>query len=410
MLSACLAMLMVATPVAWAQSDETGDWLGSGWVQVLDEGGQLAGNPEQGFVVIGGNDFDDPVTDAFYSADGSTWEQISIDTPTGDPWGVMDVEVGPAGFVAVSVSGGDQGGNGFVAFSADGRTWETQQPRMFHTVVAGPGGYIAESGSPTACPATTTLTVSADGRDWAVIPDATGGCSEIALDSDDDGWHLFGSRGEGVRVATSADGLEWVDLEASGTPGAEPLRGGFTLGVLGDVWAVSASTDELPGPHPGLWVSSDDGITWTTPEITTVGDVIEGDYQPWGWTVTDAGFIGYGLIEDLTDADRGFVLYSPGGDEWHQYVIDGCCQDIVANGDGLLGASIGGGVYAWSPDATLAATGSGTRTMVEVALLMVVGGAAAVLIGGRIGRPAVVRQPIGGVRRRRVVGPTQPDG
>lgn len=370
------ALFALFAPVALAQGNDPS--VGSGWVPVASVGGQLAGNTDQGFVVVGGNDFDNPVTNAAYSPDGVNWEPIVIDTPTGDPWEVTDVAVGYAGFVAVSSHSDD---DPFVAFSADGRTWERLTVGMWaHHVVAGPAGFIALSRTPGSCADTTDVWFSADGRDWARSDAPIEGCDVVVATSSDTGWHLVAKAGSSVRAAGSLDGQTWTQLDIAQGPPAEPLRLGGALAVSGDTWVLSTTTSDPPSSAPGLWVSRDGGSSWSEPEVAVVGGGAQGQFQPWTFAVMDLGFVGAGLIEDLSDANQGFVLFSAEGTDWSVHVLEGCCTDIVENGGSLLGGSPGG-VAAWNPaPSDLPTTGARSLlVMIVVALATIVIGGAAVV-------------------------------
>lgn len=378
-----LVVMLLGLYVPSAQAQEGDPPLGSGWVSVASAGGQLAGNADQGFVVLGGNDLDNPVTSAAYSPDGVNWESVVIDTPTGDPWGVTDVAVGDAGFVAVSPDADD---DPFVAFSADGRAWERLTPGMWaHHVVAGPTGFVALARTPGSCADTTDVWFSADGREWARTEAPIEGCDVVVATSSETGWHFVAKAGDSVRAASSTDGRTWTRLDIAQAPPAEPLQTGGALAVSGETWVLSTSTSEPPASAPELWVSSDGGSSWSEPDVGVVGDGAQGQFQPWTFAVTDLGFVGVGLIEDLTDANQGFVLFSAQGNDWSVYVLEGCCTDIVENAGSLLGAGPGA-VATWSPaQADLAATGARSMlAMVAVALATIIVGAAAMVLSRQL--------------------------
>ncbi|MEN8113327.1 MAG: hypothetical protein ABFS21_02970 [Actinomycetota bacterium] len=198
-----------------------------------------------GLIAIGVADADPayegvwPVLAVWLSEDGTTWERI--DDPTfsgdpsagcaGDPWiETHNMAVGPLGIIIVG------------ADTCDGAAWISQDGRSWTEVI--PDGW---RGNPVAA--------------WGVV---AGG----------PGWVVAGNDGHGNgTVWVSADGIEWA---ASGDEDFLAEEGGrIDLGevaVLGQDlvvlgtggfsdWSSSRQTDESPGPHALVWVSSD-GLEW----------------------------------------------------------------------------------------------------------------------------------------------------
>ena len=364
--------------VAAAQDDQTSPPLASGWAEVLDGGLEMAGNPDMGYVVFG-FDFGTGTVESFYSVDGESWDRIDVDTPTGDPWGVTDVGLGPAGFVAVSGMPGEHDiDERFFSFSPDGRNWERVDRdalpggRFAHTVVTGSAGYMVEAAGPSECPSTGAIWFSADAQSWSQSQAPIERCGVAAITTTGSNWNLIAGGVNTVRIASSDDGLNWTELDTEQPPPSEPFIVEVELAVSGNTWMLMTSTVDIPGLSPGLWVSTDAGKNWSEPSIEIPAESPRGDYQPRSWTVTDNGIYGVGLIEDLTDNDQGYVLYSADGASWHQFILEGCCNDLAETPNGLLGVGTGG-VYSWSPQ--LATTGSSNAvTLIALALVFLATG------------------------------------
>ncbi len=192
------------------------------------------------------------------------------------------------------------------------------------------------------------------------------------------GWHAVTKAGTNVRIVTSSDGVHWDIVNGPSLPPAAELRTSGALAVREDVWALSTLSLSPPEPAPGLWVSTDGGRTWSAQTIAPPANGPLGRFMPFSWVVADLGFVGVGLIEDLTDNNNGYVLHSADGTNWRLDVISGCCRDITAGGPGLLG--VGSGLYAWNPE--LPATGLAHVTpLVIAAVVLVIFGSGMVLVG-----------------------------
>ena len=123
------------------------------------------------------------------------------------------------------------------------------------------------------------------------------------------------------------------------------------------------------------------------PTIDVVGAGLHGDYQPWEWTVTEAGFVGVGLVEDLSDNDTGFVLFSEDGQSWAMYNnLEGCCSSLASDGHALLGASYVG-VTRWTPEpAELAVTGVARVPLFLTGSLMIISIGGLLLVASQRGQ------------------------
>ena len=174
----------------------------------------------------------------FVSGDGESWTPAVSGVPPEEN-GLAAVAAGPPGFVAV-------GGHHGVLFSADGVTWQGTQ-------ISG-GGFddvvwsVDWAGDRFVVTARDSIATSADGLAWKVAE-----INGVPLSFAGNGERIVGVGSDGLVLLSLNGGSTWMTLDA-----------GTTDDLVGVIWdgsefaAVSAD---------GLFLTSPDGMTWTSEEI-----------------------------------------------------------------------------------------------------------------------------------------------
>lgn len=279
------------------------------------EGLQLgvAGGP-RGFVVVA--DPDDgaapnpPVV--LFSADGATWEELDhVDLPRQEVSWSTDVLAGSDGFVVV----GRAADGALVWFSPDGRTWiETDSP-------------------------------------WTETDPPS---HPTALTASDTGWLALSGLWSGNQAWTSPDGLLWTETETEDPPPDHAISsylGTAPLVSIGDtlVLAVPGAADDSRWPHtPTVWVSTDDGVSWSEHLVWSGSDA--NGFAVADLEVTDLGLTLAGTQDTVGEESEGFLHLSPDGTTWqHCWTSPLTVEEIVRFGEGVvLFDSEFGDIHVWS--------------------------------------------------------------
>ena len=259
-----------------------------------------------------------PAAGLWSSIDGFDWQ--AVDSPTwanawsdGTPRAVAD---GPAGYVAVGVSGSGPDTKAVVARSTDGRAWTLiDQPDVFqdaspHDVAAFPGGYAiaGTSADPSSQEgAAIAVWISSDGSAWRragveQTPAETGtirllvGKDGLALmSSEPDSW--LGTVHVTVTLA-SVDGSIWRPVDEPWSRLTEPLAFGDNPPVRAKTFAADGTRMVVlglsPEAMPLAWVSTG-GTTWDELSVLSGGSELYDSWPP--------------IPESLAIAPGGFVLW-----------------------------------------------------------------------------------------------------
>ena len=240
------------------------------------------------------------------SPDGESWERVAdIDVEPEIWFGIVEIAVGPAGFVAV----GEYDYEAIVFHSPDGFAWSRVDDDDFRSgpntavwgVTAWGEGYLATGSDGVTVAAWT----SADGVEWSRVDPEVFGDTKSSANSviaGDFGLIIAGGAGPSVAEAQGAiwqsdDGLEWNRIDIAeetelGSVHSDPDGDRFLAFGTRGIWASTDGTtwDQVAGlagisndrPPPGvglawagdtivaggfdmglsLWLSNDAGLTW----------------------------------------------------------------------------------------------------------------------------------------------------
>ena len=202
-------------------------------------------------------------TDVWHSADGTSWQRVSVPTVAAAvPAAEMSVVARDGGFIA---AGSLCESNGTTCravtwTSADGRAWAPPVDLPNGTgaralqLATGPGGNVVLGMrcDKKGCPSATWA--SADGTTWkegVLVGDFIEGSTQLA--SAGDRFMVLSSKDGEVAVWTSSDGLEWAKLTVE--PGLVPAFPATQIvdlaGRRNGALAIGYSREE----KPGVWVS-----------------------------------------------------------------------------------------------------------------------------------------------------------
>lgn len=306
----------------------------------------VAASGPTGAVILG---FDDAGPLAWHSADGRTWQPASFTDAPGAEVRPTAVVASDLGYVAILANCTTECFGGQMIYSADGTSWSGTDIAvtggiLAHLAAGGPG-FVAIAIDPFAAGTpgvTPTVLTSADGQTWE---------SDQPADLLEANVHALGSMGDllvalGTRNAEtgqpdgswiSADGRTWDRYDDTTDPAAafEMAWNGQELLAVGQGECPGGvgSVDECPGEAAIAWVSTD-GRTWQ-PALADpcCGGLSDVAATPTGWvgTVTP----GYPALPDARPALAGQV----GEAEWLAVEIDAGGELIlhsVAVHDGLV--------------------------------------------------------------------------
>ena len=310
-----------------------------------------------------------------YSVDGLNWA-----TPTSTPDVLLGrsehaVAGGPAGFVAVATTGW---GGPVVVFSRDGTRWEqidsaslpTAEVAWLTGVFAGQEGFVIVGGAPADQDFASFVWFSDDGREWT---DTGLSARSAAVTATESGWVMLGleypdpvsmstsdafmrwvDETSTVRVWSSEDGRQWTEVETETSPPGRALLSYMwtaPLTVVDGAWvlALNGATDDSLGPgSPTVWVSTDEGATWSEHRVWIEPD--EPGFQIHDTAVIESGLLLAGYQDKPDTAGVEFVHYSSDGMTWqHCWMPDPL--ELVAMetfGDALVAVTGTGTVYVWS--------------------------------------------------------------
>jgi hypothetical protein len=323
-----LSVSMLAAPATQAQDDE------QGWAEVpdvdglarLDGGASLAADEGGSTVLVGFEGGDSQSALAWFSPDGTAWEQAEM--PGAKRSGALATAAGPGGFVAVG--GGKDGGR--IWHSPDGRTWSDVggglvPSGVVYDVTATPDGYVAvgfvNEGKGKKARSVPTAWTSADGVTW--------GASQIA-----------DVPGASYDVTAGADGALVATLY-------QPERRGPKTGRTFDIMPPSLE-----------FVTSTDGTAWRSS-----GDLFVENFSDLrSWDLADTG----GRFYFWADAAPGALSTTPDGFHVSE---DGATWEPVSGLqgiDGVLGPLAGGAVAIGNGPVLVADDGTAWRSSYVEAL------------------------------------------
>lgn len=299
---------------------------------------------------------------AFRSLEGEEWERADGFPDMAD-WGPgRYLAAGPERFVAVATRNGPVPNTPVVAVSADGATWEQVDPASLPRdrvsrlsgVFAGAGGFVVVG---TDQPHTRLfMWHSSDGRTWSetdMPPLRTGSASVAATES---GWAAVTAAGNGqVEVWNSTDGKRWVETATTNTPPSHAVRAYIGTAPLvahdGALLLVvsGAADDDAWSRVPTVWVSTDDGATWTERSVRDQGDAN-------GFQVDAAASTGFGVVlagqqDRVSEQAESFLHHSHDGVSWEWCWTTPLAFAAVAMfGDRVVAYDAEfGDVYTWNP-------------------------------------------------------------
>ncbi len=251
---------------------------------------------------------------AWYSADGSSWDSASVDQRDGvDRGAMLDVAAGGPGLVAVGFGGDPPQPE--VWLSADGRAWSP----VMHPTDAAPGVLTCIGVAPEG--------LVAAGYDLADRSDPTRPEAEAAA----------------VSVWTSELGFDWIRLDAdfdAAATASSPFSylkrtGAIVLNDMG-YWHdrlvavggyVLAPTATLTPGFVTVWVSSDGGFSWTAAgeavlehEHSTVlaaSPIPAVRYVSMAPTADGMVVVGHDALPTGHDDQWGFEIFATTAAVWH---------------------------------------------------------------------------------------------
>ena len=325
--------------------------LETGWVQEATEPGPpIVYHSDLGFVAFAqrqaGNGMDAAV--ALFSPNGTDWVVgEGFDAPEGDPGPRVRLgAAGPNGFVAVI----DLNEGPVAFFSADGLLWEKGTPGWqgggwAASIATGPPGHVLV-GAGNDCGGRSAF--SADGRAWTAL-ELPGGCLPSAVTWTGTQYALVSVGDDGAidQILVSSDGLVWDPVDIQKPPGKVGTWGVYLSGT-GDTLVLAGNAEAAP-TQLSLWYSFDRGATWLEAAINEADDAPTGEYQTWDMIHSDLGYFTVGVIETLTSSPPGFMLWSPNGAEWFQYITEDSqgFRSIGVSGDTAVASGFGTGMWRW---------------------------------------------------------------
>lgn len=396
-MAALMVLFGLGAAATAAGAQETGDGqpdLSTGWVlrssEVSGETisfGALAGTSDIGFVVI-------DERGGIHSRDGVDWTPFMLEDPVRTGAHVFDVAAGPRGFVAIGTLGF---GNPTIWHSRDGLSWthidpaglpEPATPTIteggIHKVFAGPNGFVVTGTHQ--CEQFAWF--SSDGRNWsaASLPEK---CGDVLIEPLDGGWIAWAWLDGEPALLESGDGRTWAETSAVDVPAGIFSPGGFAVKGETLVIAGAAPNPDGAGVLPAVWVSTDEGETWTETafeESTT--DPRTDAFAVFSMTTTDLGFVGSYFFEASDGLKPGSLVFSSDGVSWQQYLAPEVFFEMVASQDSVVATGIDG-VFTWTPPGSeLAATGGPpVATLVVLGGFLVIVGAAVLASGKRTPAP-----------------------
>jgi hypothetical protein len=262
------------------------------------------------------------------SSDGLSWERIEDEDLGGTGFEIMhSVAMWNGMIVAVGETAGPVGSGELrpaVWTSTDGRSWDRAEGIVFrfdaimHAVVdAGDQVVVVGSSGHVARP---TVWLSEDGATWNAI--GLVGLSAEGVDTgpagrlDDlpmlaviplaDGYAAAGRVGENAQAVfwTSLDALEWdatavlADYDRPGEPVVVEAMTATEWGLVAVGTATLDATRFPPLSLAEVWVSSDDGLTWTQIPRSTTSLATSGPGAPWH----------VGSMRDVIEIDGGVLM------------------------------------------------------------------------------------------------------
>lgn len=267
---------------------------------------------------------------------------------------------GDAGFVAVATlfdaDGPENGKTPVILHSVDGGSWDPVDARElpatpvheFDDVVAGPTGLVIVG---TTRARTPFVWFSADGRTWveAEVPFTPGAA---AVTADRSGWMAVAGdpvpRSSPVRAFTSADGVEWTEVQVDEAPPPSallpPIVGRAAFAANADTWVVAPIAD---GGTTTVWTSGDGGVRWREADLGGVAP--DGS----GYDVRELVAFADGFVIAATarsnggDRETAYLLRSDDGLTWTRTEAIAEYGQLVPTDDALLASADGGIVHVW---------------------------------------------------------------
>lgn len=358
------------TTTAAGQVDYSTGWTRSSAEVIVEAGGEVAGSPAAGVVVLGF----DYSGGGLFSSDGVTWSPISLPGVDREV-SVADVAVGDGGFIAVGHTREVRAGAHYAPYlwqSDDGRSWDRLEPDQLPAaelqtgglvgVTAGPEGFVVVGHD--GCEQ--FVWFSPDGRTWSAA-NTPSGCYSVQVTPTTSGWVALNAQEEEVIVTTSDDGVQWTQIEVGNTPPVSSLAGRFESRKS----FVSDGATQVFARGGSLWVSTDTGRSWDQTAVPGRGN----EHIP--MTVSSRGLVGY-LNSDPPSpvgTPHSFIS-SPDAATWTHHRTDIEVYDLTSFGESLV--AIGpDGIWIWTPPGSdlLAATGRDLGVAVAVATGLLIAGA-----------------------------------
>lgn len=295
------------------------------------------------------------------SEDGLTWEAAASTPDVVLSESAHAVAGGTRGFVAVATTGrGELPLTPVIVFSPDGTTWEhvdagslpTAEVRWLTDVFAGPDGFVVVGTS--AQDWGRFVWFSGDGREWTETSLSAITIGGVAVTATESGWAalLETDSWSPVRVWISADGLEWAEVDTDSSPPGWALWSymwtpPFT--VLDDAWvlALDGATDDAAQNTPTVWVSTDDGRTWS--EHTVWDDPDRAGFTINDVAITESGLLVAGYQDRPGRPGVEFVHHSSDGMSW-RHCWDLEIQAIEPFGEALVAVTGVGTVHVWNAE------------------------------------------------------------